>query len=141
MKVLLKTLALLYGISSLVMLMMPWAAITRAINQKSTVENVLMLVLALVLLIIPLIGIFCSIQHLRKNDIDTAYAISVFTGLTVCFISAGVVTRYYNTTYPDWPETIGLTFSIFSGIYIHKVFYKYIKRSFRVCLPNKPVHR
>jgi hypothetical protein len=129
MKTLLKTLAIIYLIFSVIMFFLPYAIIARIIVQSFSADSFLMIILALVISFIPLIVVFCSIRFLRRKDLESACDISLITGILVSIITSGLISRFLLLEYAG-NKFIALALSIAFGVIAHKVFHRNLKRHF-----------
>ena len=128
MKKTLTTLAVIYLLLCIPMLIIGTQITLRMAASENHSSGLFSVLLGIIGIIIPAICVGCSIRYLWKKSEDSAYGISILSGFFAWFLANAVTSKA--GTPPDALELISLGFSIFVGVFTHKTFYKYIKRSY-----------
>ena len=126
MKKTLTTLAIIYLLLSTPMLIVGTLITIRMATSENHSSGLFSVLLGIIGIIIPAICVGCSIRYLRKKSEDSAYGISILSGLLAFSLANAVIPK--SRTPPDTIEFAGLLFALFVGVFCHKTFYKYIKQ-------------
>ena len=137
LKRLLKTLALLYLVIGTLALIPVGAILWMIIHQTFSAESFVGSVLLLIFIPIPVIILMTSQRYLKMKDAKTASDLSVLTGVFVWMI-AGTCFSQISETDPGWRDLLIILGPIAIGIYVHKLFQKYIDLHFGVLPKTKP---